>query len=170
MNLSKLTESLIDQSMIWLPKLAAVLLIIVVFFILAKLVKRIILNVSKKINFDPHLTQFFAQVSRIFFILFGLVTALGTIGINVSALVAGLGLTGFAFGFAFKDIISNILSGVLILLYRPFVVGDKIKVAGFEGEVISIDLRYTSLDTEKGTALIPNSKCFSDPVVVFSES
>ena len=170
MDLSKLTESLIDQSMIWLPKLAAVLLIIVIFFILAKLVKRIILKVSKKLNFDPHLTQFFAQVSRIFFILFGLVTALGTIGINVSALVAGLGLTGFAFGFAFKDIISNILSGVLILLYRPFVVGNKIKVTGFEGEVISIDLRYTSLVTKNGTALIPNSKCFSDPVVVFSES
>lgn len=169
MDFTKITEQLINESMIWLPKIAAVLFILVLFFILSKIVKRLIIKVSEKLSFDPHLTKFFAQVSRILFILFGLVTALGTIGINISALVAGLGLTGFALGFAFKDIISNILSGVLILLYRPFVAGDKIKVAGFEGKVISVDLRYTSLNTEKGTALIPNSKCFSDPVVVYTE-
>ena len=50
----------------------------------------------------------------------GLVTALGTLGVDVSALVAGLGLTGFALGFAVKDTISNILAGVLLLVYRPF--------------------------------------------------
>lgn len=169
MDITKLTELMINESMIWLPKIAAVLFIFILFFVLSKFVKRLIITVSEKLKFDPHLTKFFARASRILFILFGLVTALGTIGINVSALVAGLGLTGFALGFAFKDIISNILSGVLILLYRPFIAGDKIKVAGFEGEVISIDLRYTSLNTEKGTALIPNSKCFSDPVVVYSK-
>ena len=96
-------------------------------------------------------------------------TALGTVGINVSALVAGLGLTGFAVGFAFKDTLSNILSGVLILLYRPFIIGDKIKIADFEGEVISIDLRYTTLNAETGRVLIPNSKCFTDPVTVLKK-
>ena len=169
MDITKITELMIQESMIWLPKLAAVLFIIILFFILAKFVKRIILKISAKLELDPHLTTFFAQASRIMFILFGLVTALGTAGINVSALVAGLGLTGFALGFAFKDTISNILSGVLILLYRPFNINDKIKVAGFEGKVISVDLRYTKLDSEEGTVLIPNSKCFTDPVVVYSK-
>ena len=170
MDYTKITEYMVNESMVWLPKIAAVLFIFVLFYVLSKFIKRLIVKVSEKLDFDPHLTKFFSQASRIFFILFGLVTALGTIGINVSALVAGLGLTGFALGFAFKDIISNILSGVLILLYRPFVAGDKIKVAGFEGEVISIDLRYTKLNSEEGLALIPNSKCFSDPVVVFSKN
>lgn len=169
MDFTKLTELAIEESMIWLPKLAAVLFIIILFFVLAKFVKRVIINISAKLELDPHLTIFFAQVSRIIFVILGLVTALGTIGINVSALVAGLGLTGFALGFALKDTISNILSGVLILLYRPFLVGDKIKVAGFEGKVTSVDLRYTKLDSEEGTVLIPNSKCFTDPVVVYSK-
>ena len=169
MDFTKLSELAIEESIIWLPKVAAVLFIIILFFVLAKLVKRVIIKVSKKLELDPHLTTFFAQVSRIIFVLFGLVTALGTIGINVSALVAGLGLTGFALGFALKDTISNILSGVLILLYRPFLVGDKIKVSGFEGKVTSVDLRYTKLDSEEGIVLIPNSKCFTDPVVVYSE-
>ena len=169
MDITKLTELAIEESMIWLPKLAAVLFIIILFFLLAKFVKRIILKLAEKLEFDPHLTKFFAQASRVVFTLFGVITALGTVGINVSALVAGLGLTGFALGFAFKDTISNILSGVLILLYRPFNINDKIKVAGYEGKVISVDLRYTKLESEESIVLIPNSKCFTDPVVVFSK-
>lgn len=169
MDITKLTELAIEESMIWLPKLAAVLFIIILFYILAKFVKRIIIKLAEKLELDPHLTKFFAQASRVVFTLFGVITALGTIGINVSALVAGLGLTGFALGFAFKDTISNILSGVLILLYRPFNINDKIKVAGYEGKVISVDLRYTKLESEESIVLIPNSKCFTDPVVVFSK-
>ena len=169
MDITKLTELAIEQSMLWLPKLAAVLFIIILFFILAKLVQRIILKLAKRLVLDPHLTKFFAQASRVVFTLFGVITALGTVGINVSALVAGLGLTGFALGFAFKDTISNILSGVLILLYRPFNINDKIKLSGHEGKVISVDLRYTKLESEEGNVLIPNSKCFTDPVVVYSE-
>lgn len=169
MDITQITQLLINESLIWLPKMVAVLFIIILFFFLAKFVRRVIIKVSEKLNLDPHLTIFFAKASRVIFILFGLVTALGTIGINVSALVAGLGLTGFALGFAFKDIISNILSGVLILLYRPFIVGDIIKVAGFEGKVISVDLRYTKLNSEEGIALIPNSKCFTDPVIVVKQ-
>lgn len=169
MDITKLTELAIEESMLWLPKLAAVIFIIILFFILAKLVQRIILKLAERLEFDPHLTKFFAQASRVVFTLFGVITALGTVGINVSALVAGLGLTGFALGFAFKDTISNILSGVLILLYRPFNINDKIKVAGHKGKVISVDLRYTKLKSEEGNVLIPNSKCFTDPVVVYSE-
>ena len=169
MDITKLTELAVEQSMVWLPKLAAVIFIIILFFILAKLVQRIILKLAERLELDPHLIKFFAQASRVVFTLFGVITALGTVGINVSALVAGLGLTGFALGFAFKDTISNILSGVLILLYRPFNINDKIKVAGHEGKVISVDLRYTKLESEEGNVLIPNSKCFTDPVVVYSK-
>ncbi len=170
MDISKLTELVIKESMIWLPKLAAVIFIIILFFLLAKFVQRIIIKLADKLELDPHLTTFFAQASRVIFSLFGVITALGTVGVNISALVAGLGLTGFALGFAFKDTISNLLSGVLILLYRPFNINDKIKVAGYEGKVISVDLRYTKLKSEDGTVLIPNSRCFTDPVVVFSNN
>ena len=99
MDLTKITEHLINESMIWLPKIAAVVFIFLLFFILSKLVKRLIIKISAKLNFDPHLTKFFAQISRVIFILLGLVTALGTVGINISALVAGLGLTGFCIRF-----------------------------------------------------------------------
>ena len=60
--------------------------------------------------------------------------SLGTLGINVSALVAGLGLTGFALGFAFRDALSNVLAGVMILLYHPFHRGDCANITGLSEE------------------------------------
>jgi len=84
-----------------------------------------------------------------------------TLGVNVSALVAGLGLTGFALGYALKDSISNLLAGILILIYRPFGINNKVKVDKNEGTVTHIDLRYTTLENETGKILIPNSKLFT---------
>ena len=109
---------------------------------------------------------FLTQMVRVAVLTFGAVTALGTMGVNVSALVAGLGLTGFALGFALKDAISNVLSGILLLLYRPFQHGDYIAVAGFEGTVVGIDLRYTTLQHEHRTFLIPNSLLFTNTVTL----
>jgi small-conductance mechanosensitive channel len=94
------------------------------------------------------------------------ITALGTLGVNITGIVAGLGLTGFALGFALKDSISNLLAGVMILLYRPFEVGDRIDVSGLSGIVVHVDLRYTELDNEKERVLVPNAKMLTDPIRV----
>jgi small-conductance mechanosensitive channel len=88
---------------------------------------------------------------------------------DVSALVAGLGLTGFALGFACRDILSNLLAGTLILIYRPFQRNDRIAVLGFEGIVIEIGLRYTALQAEDKKILIPNSNLFTNPVTVLEK-
>ena len=167
--MEEIIQQLLDETTLWAPRALGVLVIIVVFFILAKIVKKIIANAATRLNFDKSLTSLLSRTSSITIIVFGIVTALGTLGINVSALVAGLGLTGFALGFALKDTISNLLSGVMILLYRPFVTGDRIRISGYEGKVLSIDMRYTQLDSEEGKTLIPNSKLFTDPLTVLSE-
>ena len=60
-----------------------------------------------------------AGIIKNIMLILGLITALGTLGVNISAIVAGLRLTGFAFGFAFKDMLSNFISGVLILSMNP---------------------------------------------------
>lgn len=109
-----------------------------------------------------------ARVMSTAVLLFGLVTALGTVGVNVSALVAGLGLTGFALGFAMKDILSNLMSGVLILLYRPFSINDHITVTGLDGVVTEIDLRYTKLEKDDQAFLIPNSLLITNTIGITS--
>ncbi len=166
--MENLVQYFLDESTLWVPRVIGVVVIFVVFFILAKIMKRIITSAAERLKLDSNLTSLLARTSSITLIIFGFVTALGTLGINVSALVAGLGLTGFALGFALKDTISNLLSGILILLYRPFEIGNRIKISGYEGIVISIDLRYTELDAEGNKILIPNSKLFTDPITVLN--
>ncbi len=81
-------------------------------------------------------------------------------------MVAGLGLSGFALGFALKDALSNMLAGILILFYHPYRCGDKIMITGCEGVVTDINLRYTKLDAAEKEYLIPNSTCFTKWVAV----
>ena len=161
-----LVQTLLEEATLWVPRVIGVVAILVVFFTLAKTIKRIIAKTAGRLKLDRNLTSLLARTCSITLIIFGFITALGTLGVNVSALVAGLGLTGFALGFALKDTISNLLSGVLILLYRPFEIGNRIKISGYEGTVISIDLRYTELGSDGNKILMPNSKLFTDPVTV----
>jgi len=105
--------------------------------------------------------------AKISILVFGAITALG---INVSELVVGLGLSGFALGFALKDTISNLLAGVMILVYQPFDIGDYIVVAGKEGQVIHIDFRYTTLENNEKIILIPNSLVFANTVSILRKN
>lgn len=162
-------QYLLDEASLWIPKIISVVVIFILFYILSKIIKKVITSAATRLKLDASLTLFFARTSRITIIVFGLVTALGTLGINVSALVAGLGLTGFALGFALKDTISNLISGVFILLHRPFNIGNSIKIAGYEGTVVRIDMRYTELEFDGDKILIPNSKIFTDPITVMHE-
>jgi len=86
----------------------------------------------------------------------GAISALGTLGVNITAVVAGLGLTGFALGLALKDAISNLVAGLMIVVYAPFDLADTIELSGVHGKVIDINLRYVTLQTESELVLIPN--------------
>lgn len=96
---------------------------------------------------------------------------LGTLGVDTKPLVAGLGVGGFTAGFALRDVATNFVSGVLLVLQRPFEKGDKLRVhAGstvLEGEVQSIELRYIVLKPkDQSTIMIPASIVYASPVVV----
>lgn len=103
------------------------------------------------------------------FIILAVVAGLGIAGIDVTAVIASLGLTGFALGFALKDALSNMLAGVLLMIYRPFRRGDHIHVSGLEGRVSSINLRYTTLQSEDRKIFIPNANLFTNPVILFKK-
>lgn len=117
-----------------------------IFLVLTEIIKRIITRSAERLRLDDQLASLLVRVSRITLVICGVITALETLGLNVSALVAGLGLSSFALGFAMKDTISNLLSGVLILVYRPFSMENSIIIPGFKDVVVSIDLRYTELE------------------------
>jgi small conductance mechanosensitive channel len=145
---------------------AAAAAVFVAFWLLSRLIYALIARLVHKDMANADLIRLLARTARVALQVFGAVTALGTAGVDVRALVAGLGLTGFALGFAFRDVLSNVLAGVLILMYRPFERGERIAVTGLEGTVSEIDLRYTVLENEGKTILIPNASLFTNPIVV----
>ena len=117
---------------------------------------------------SPHanISRVLAGIVKNLMVIVGFITALGTMGINISAIVAGLGLTGFAFGFAFKDMLSNFISGILIFIYEPFSLGDIIEVEGKKGKVIDINLRYVTIESENQNILVPNSISVSKVIII----
>jgi small-conductance mechanosensitive channel len=158
-----------QKIVLFLPRLGTGLLIVFLFWLVAKALQRAVERLTRVPRFDPLLTRYIGSAIRVALMLFGIVTALGTMGVDVSALVAGLGLTGFALGFALKDIVSNALSGILVLVYRPFRVLDRIEVTSLTGTVSEINLRYTVLEAEGKTILIPNASLFTNPVTVLAK-
>jgi len=92
---------------------------------------------------------------------------MGTYGFDTKPLIAGFGFTSFLAGFALKELVTNILSGALLVIQRPFRVGWTIKVSSFRGKVLAIDTRYVRLETDEGYhVLIPSYTVFSSPVII----
>lgn len=154
------------QAIAWAPTVLVALGIFLAFSLLSRAAHFGVLRIVRRTRGHGPLGEFLASVARISLWVLGLVTALGTLGVNISGMVAGLGLTGFALGFALKDSIANLLAGVLILLYRPFDLGDRIDVSGFAGKVVAVNLRYTELDAGAERVLVPNSRLLTDPIRV----
>ena len=101
--------------------------------------------------------------------IIGLITALATAGVNVAALLTSLGLLGFSLGLAFKDLLSNSIAGVMLLVYQPFKLKDTIKINTAVGQVIDINLRYTTLiSEEQARILIPNQTLLNNTITVIA--
>ena len=155
-----------DLIQVWGPKILMAAGLLFAFWLASRIARKTIFAAGDKASLEYPVVRLMAMAARVTLLVVGLITALGTLGVDVSALVAGLGLTGFALGFAVKDTISNILAGVLLLVYRPFSKTDYVEVKGMEGEVTGIDLRYTTLQNEGQTILLPNSLLFTNPITI----
>jgi small conductance mechanosensitive channel len=93
--------------------------------------------------------------------LVGAVIFLAVLGINFTALLGALGLTSVAIGFSLKDVLSNYISGVILLAARPFRLGDQVQIDRYEGTVMQVQLRTTTLKTYDGRMVyIPNQEVF----------
>lgn len=91
----------------------------------------------------------------------GIVVALGVWGIDFATMLGALGLTSVAIGFSLKDVLSNYISGVILLSARPFHIGDQVVIEGYEGTIMQVQLRSTTLKTYDGRMIyIPNQEVF----------
>lgn len=161
-----LVQQAAEQIALFIPKLIIALIILIAFWIAGKVILRVFNRYSSRARLNDDVRDLLKRALNVVITVVGIVTALGTLGIDVTAMVAGLGLTGFALGFALQDIISNFLAGVLLLIHRPFRRGNYIKVGDKEGIVIDMDMRYTHIQREHITILIPNSTLFKEAITI----
>jgi small-conductance mechanosensitive channel len=157
---------LLTQALIYLPRLGLAFALLLGFWALGSATQRFVGRLTGLRSSDRSLIHFAGSSAKITLLVIGIVTALGTLGVNVNALVAGLGLTGFALGFAMRDLLSNALSGFMILFNKPFLYGDRIEVTSLAGTVVEVNFRYTVLDAEEKLIYIPNANLFTNPVIV----
>jgi small conductance mechanosensitive channel len=141
-------------------RLLLVIFILFVFFQFAKLVQKGVergLNASG-LHLSHLLRRMIVSTVRNLVVIFGVLIAISQLGISLGPLLAGLGIAGFIIGFALQDTLSNFASGVMILLYRPFDVGDTVDAGGVRGKVSHMSLVNTTFMTfDNQRLVVPNN-------------
>lgn len=161
-------DSWLDGFVKLLPNIVVAIVVFFVFLLLAIFIKKAIVRTATKRGRN-NLGEVMGGFIKAAMILFGgLISATIVVPtLNPGDLVAGLGVSSVAIGFAFKDILQNWLAGLLILIRQPFEIEDQIEVNGYEGTVAHIETRATIINTYDGQrVVIPNSDIYTNAVLV----
>lgn len=157
----------------WLSKRAPTIIsnvltfmgILFIAYCIALVVKKMIRTLFDRINpgTSELAKKFIISMSSKIIILIGFLIALSNFGVQIGPILAGMGILGFIIGFALQETLSNFASGLMILIYRPYDVGDKIRVSGLEGKVSKMNLVSTTIFTSANHHLtVPNNKIWKD--------
>jgi small conductance mechanosensitive channel len=181
MNATHAISLIYDKLMAWgralvlmLPNLIIAILVVIGFSLLARFIGQGVRKVFFKVLHKKEaIAVLISKTTSLAVVLVGLLTALSILDLDktVTSLLAGVGVMGLALGFAFQDIASNFMSGILISVQHPCEVGDLIKTGNFVGKVEKIALRSTTIRTFQGpTVIIPNKDILQGPLTNFTIS
>lgn len=155
----------------FVKNLAGALIIFYVGRWVAGMVVRGIATVMQKSNMDKTLETFICNLVRMTLILFVVIAAVNQLGIQTTSLIAVLGAAGLAVGLALQGSLSNFASGVLIILFRPYKVGDYIEGAGVAGSVEDMQILTTVLTTsDNKRVIVPNSQIMGSIITNYSSN
>jgi small conductance mechanosensitive channel len=162
---NRVSELLVDLAITWGIRIAGVVIVLSVAWVLAGWARRSIYALVKRANFDQTVSAFFGNLVRWAVLVLGVVACLSIFGINIAAVTAVIGAAGLAIGLAMQGSLANLAAGIMLLVLRPFRIGDAVVVAGQAGKVNDIDLFNTKLDTPDNRRLIvPNSAVFAGTI------
>ncbi|MGA2180130.1 MAG: mechanosensitive ion channel family protein [Verrucomicrobiota bacterium] len=151
----KLIEYVISHS----GALFSALVVVVVGFIVAGWIGKLLNRWLERKAMEPPMRKLLVRIVRLLIFALALVVALGTAGMDVTALIAGVGVAGLGIGLAMQGILSNLMAGLTIIFTKPFRFGEYIEIAGVQGQVTSIELFTTTLlHADHSQVVIPNRK------------
>jgi small conductance mechanosensitive channel len=146
------------------------LVIFVIAFYLARILSSIVRKMLDHRKIPLGVVQLFSQLTYWTVIVAGVILALQRF-FNVIPFVAGLGIVGLTVGLALQDVMKNFVAGLIILIQRPFLVGETIGVRGFDGTITAIDLRSTEMRASDGRLVIlPNADVLANPIINYTRT
>lgn len=164
-------RSLADGFLASLPNLALAMVTLLAAYFMARYAARLVEAVMRRAGQNPTAGLLVGRLATYVAMTIGILIALSTVFPSFQArdLIQLLGISGVAVGFAFKDIFQNFLAGVIILISRPFRIGDTIVVKSYEGTVEDIQTRATMIRTaDNQRIVVPNTVLFSEEVKVLT--
>lgn len=164
-SLGHLVETVLSR----LPHLGVGLVLVLACWIVGRLIKRAAHAAGQRTRLDPLLSDLLGAMAVWAMTLLGVLLAAVVLfpTFHPGDLVTGLGITSVAVGFALKDVLQNFFAGILILLRKPFLVGDEVRVHEWEGTVEEITTRSTRLKTYDGERIvIPNGDVYTSSILV----
>ncbi|MFT7516984.1 MAG: small conductance mechanosensitive channel [Myxococcota bacterium] len=127
--------------------------------------QRVVGSVCERSSFDKTLSRFFSKMARWAVLGATVMIVLGEFGVDVGSFAIVLGAMGFAIGMALQGTLGHFAAGVMLLIFRPFKIGDAINVAGASGIVFDIGLFSTAIDTfDNRRLIVPNSNVFGETI------
>ncbi len=169
MDTSNIIPVLQEWAAIYGIKIVAALIIFVVGRWVAKALKNLTRKLMERAKVDPTLIPFVANLIYMLLITVVIIAALNKLGIQTTSLIAIIGAAGLAIGLALQGSLANFAAGILILIFRPFKVGDYIEGAGTAGTVEKIEIFTTHLKTpDNREIIIPNAKLTGDNIVNYT--
>jgi len=155
-----------DGGIKWALNILKFIVILLVFKILASILAGVTNRAVSKIKKTSDLLRdFFVNTVRKVTVLIGFIIALSALGIDIGPLLAGIGVLGFVVGFALQGTLSNFACGIMILIYRPYDLGDVVSVGGVTGKVDAMSLVSTTIMTpDNQQTIVPNSTIWGDVI------
>ena len=162
-------EALTTQVIAYIPNVVGALLVLILFWGLFKVGKRALEAALQRADVSDQATRLLSRLLKYVVGVIAFLTAADQLGINVAALIAGLGVAGLALSFAAQDTVANLISGIAIIIDRPFTEGDWIAVGGMHASVGDIRLRTTVLTTfDNETVVVPNKDLAQERVINYT--
>ena len=163
------TEKALDLLMTWGPKLVLAILLLVVGIIVINSFSRFLRKIMKKRNVDPTLVPFLVGLVSTLLKVMLIISVVDIMGVKTTSFIAVLGAAGLAIGLALQGSLSNFAGGVLILILKPYRVGDYIEAQGNAGTVKAVQIFNTVLNTpDNRRVFIPNGAISSGTITNFS--
>ncbi|MFH1571721.1 MAG: mechanosensitive ion channel family protein [Gemmatimonadota bacterium] len=153
----------------YLPNVVAAVLLAALFWVVAAAVRQVMLAALRRASVNEGPAKMVVKVGRFIVFALGAVTIADQLGVNVTSMVAGLGVAGLALSFAAQDTVANFISGITLAVDRPFKVGDWVAIGDMDATVTEMRLRTTVLTTfDNETLVLPNKALAQERIINYT--